>query len=274
MTDASSLVISMNPIGFIRTVMRSKFEAPHQPSDPSAKPGIIELLPDCNYDAALHDLEGFEYIWLVWLAHRNKSWRPKVLPPRGTAKRRGVFATRSPHRPNPIGLTAVPLINVKGRIIEIGECDLIDGTPILDVKPYIPEVDAFPSAKRGWLAEVEEEFLKPPRFRTVLQPLIQEELRWLKDNWNVDFLDRAVQLLERDPNPHRTRRISRIADGNLRMGCGPWRVIFTVQSDTVTLHHIEPGYPYASLFRDGYELIGDRDAQVAFYTTWLKEKIS
>lgn len=234
-----------------------------------AKPGIIELLPESNFEAALHDLEGFEYIWLLWHAHRNASWRPKVLPPRGRAKRRGVFATRSVHRPNPIGLTAVPLVGIRGRILEVGNCDLVDGTPILDIKPYIPEIDAYPSARPGWLDELAAELAAPPSFRVEIGSVAEAQLSWLFEEWGVSFLDRAMQLLERDPSPHRSRRITRLSNGKFRMGCGPWRVIFDRSDDIVTIMSIEPGYPYQSLFREGYRCIADRDAQVAFYDRWL-----
>lgn len=262
---ASSDSYPIKPIGFIKTEMQSKFQAPHQPNDPHARPGTIELLPESNFEACLHDLDGFEYIWLLWLAHKNTTWRPKVLPPRGVAKRRGVFATRSPHRPNPIGLTAVPLLEITGRIITIGECDLINGTPILDIKPYLPEVDSFPTAKIGWVGEVEKELSKPVSYQMTIDPNAQKQLDWLLENWRVDFLDRARQLLERDPTPHRARRITRVNQDSFRMGCGPWRIVFSVAGDQILVTSIEPGYPRSSLFRKGFECIADRDAQVAFY---------
>lgn len=270
MTTQKDAQLVTNPIGFIRTVMSSKFQAPHQPSDANALPGTIELLPHCNFEHALQDLEGFEYIWLLWHAHKNKSWRPKVLPPRGEAKRRGVFATRSPHRPNAIGLTAVRLLRIEGRTLSIGECDLIDGTPILDIKPYIPIIDSFPNAKAGWTDELEMDLSQSSKYTIEISGEAKEQLGWLKTEWNIDFLSRAASLLERDPRPHRSRRITTISSNLSRIGCGPWRLIFSVSDTIVRIHAVAPGYPSESLHKNGHECIVDRDAQVEFYKRWGK----
>jgi len=92
-------------------------------------------------------------VWLIAFMHLNgPRLRPRVKPPRGGPKR-GVLATRAPHRPNPIALSAVRLLAVRGRVLEVADLDLLDGTPILDIKPYIPDFDALPDASRGWLDE-------------------------------------------------------------------------------------------------------------------------
>jgi tRNA (adenine37-N6)-methyltransferase len=105
---------------------------------------------------ALHDLEGVERIWVIAHLHLNTGWSAKVIPPRGPRKKRGLFATRSPHRPNAIGLSAVRLLRVDRFTLHVEEIDLLDGTPILDVKPYVPYADAFPGARAGWIDEIEE----------------------------------------------------------------------------------------------------------------------
>jgi tRNA-Thr(GGU) m(6)t(6)A37 methyltransferase TsaA len=83
--------------------------------------------------------------------HLNRGWNPTVIPPRGPKERRGVLATRAPHRPNSIGLSAIKLVGVKGRVLEIETLDMLDGTPVLDIKPYIPYADSLPDASHGWL---------------------------------------------------------------------------------------------------------------------------
>ena len=99
----------------------------------------------------IHDVDGFSHLWLLAWFHLNGARRkPLVRPPIGGPKR-GVFATRAPHRPNPVGLTAVRLLRVRGRDLHVRGVDLIDGTPILDIKPYIPDYDAIDDATRGWL---------------------------------------------------------------------------------------------------------------------------
>jgi len=190
------------------------------------------------------------------------------LPPRGGPRRRGVFATRSPHRPNPIGLTAVTLLGVEGRTILIGNCDLVDGTPILDIKPYINSIDAFPEAKKGWLEELEVKLAEAPSFNVSFSPLALTQLEWLHAEWNVNFVERAVEILSRDPSPHRTRRISRAAFGQFRMGCGAWRLFFTISGKDVIVDRIDAGYPSRLLNSDSHGRVPDREAQLAFILKW------
>lgn len=138
--------LELRPIGYVRTPKRLKFDAPHQPDASAEETNRIELLPNSGFELALDDLASFDRIWLIWWFHRNKEWRARVLPPRGPAQRRGLFATRSPHRPNPLGLTCVSLLAVEALALTVGPLDLVDGTPIFDIKPYLPRVDAFPDA--------------------------------------------------------------------------------------------------------------------------------
>lgn len=253
----------LKPIGFIHSDFSTKFSAPHQPDMRKGGTSTIELLPQHNFEQALRDLAGFSHVWLVWWFHENPGWKPLVRPPRGPAVKRGVFATRSPHRPNPLGLTAVELREVRGRILTIGPCDLLDGTPILDIKPYIPEVDSFPHASTGWL----ESISNVPRYSVSLSTQAEEQIAWLREHFQVDFIDRVTQLLEVDPTPHRTRRILATPNG-FRMGCGGWRVNFTAQGAAVLIEDITPGYPLSYLEDSSLTKIPDRSAQRAFHTRW------
>ena len=112
--------LTIKPIGFIRNGKSLKFNARHQPDESQPETNILELIKGDKYQKALLDLEGFDRIWLIWWFHRNKDWRPQVLPPRGPAKRRGVFSTRSPHRPNPLGITPVQLLGIKKNQLILG----------------------------------------------------------------------------------------------------------------------------------------------------------
>lgn len=192
------------------------------------------------------------------------------MPPRGEAKRRGVFATRSPHRPNPIGISCVSLLEIKGRSLFIGDTDLIDGTPILDIKPYIVEIDSFPEARCGWLEEVNQQYSGTPSFNIQVSPLAQQQLDWLMSNWQLNFFIRAEKLLMIDPSPHRTRRIIELKNGNFRMGCGAWRLFFTVIEKNVYVSEIKPGYPEKALRDEGLARIADREAQLAFGKKWCQ----
>jgi tRNA-Thr(GGU) m(6)t(6)A37 methyltransferase TsaA len=260
--------LTLRPIGFVRTGKRVKFAARHQPEETQAETNVVELLPGRDLELALRDLAGFSRVWLIWWFHRNPSWRPLVLPPRGPAQRRGVFATRSPHRPNPIGLTPVQLLEVRKNSLVIGPCDLVDGTPIFDLKPYIPAYDAFPEATAGWLDDVDAALAAPPAFTVGLEPLAAEQLAWLKTTCGVDFLDRLTDLLARDPTPHRARRIRRRLSGVLEIGCGAWRAQFAVEGTHVRVTLIEPAYPKRFLIDPARPGIPDGAAQLAFLERW------
>lgn len=163
--------ITLTPVAVIRTPFRDRIETPHQPvvsADPPPEPEMAQPGPRAPVLAtiefaewvppeSLQDLEGFDRVWLIYHLHRSEGWRARVKPPRGPRRARGLFATRSPHRPNPIGLSCVRLVSVDGpgRRVVVADVDLLDGTPILDLKPYVPYADAFPDARAGWVDEVD-----------------------------------------------------------------------------------------------------------------------
>ena len=143
-------VVTLNPIGVIHSPFREQAGTPIQPTKAEGAHGTVELLPE--YEAGLEDLAGFERIWLVYHLDRARPWRPRVVPYRDTVER-GLFATRSPARPCPIGLSAVELVSVAGARLEVRGIDVLDGTPLLDLKPYVPDCDAYPDSRAGWWAE-------------------------------------------------------------------------------------------------------------------------
>ncbi len=274
--SAPDPALTLRPIGHIRSGKHVKFAARHQPDEREAEENFLELLPDADLALATTDLAGFERVWLLWWFHRNTGWRPKVIPPRGPQKRRGVFATRSPHRPNALGLTPVRLLGVErgGRLLRLGPCDLVEGTPIFDIKPYVPAYDSFPGSRAGWIDEVDAEERAGPRYAVELAPRAAEQAEWLRESRGVDFLPRVRELLGRDPEPHRTRRIRRVPEANgggLEIGCGAWRALFVVDEEAarVTVTGLGPGYPLWQLRREGPpEAVPDRDAQAAFLARW------
>ena len=260
--------LTLHPIGYIRSEKTVKFHAPHQPAEETEERSVLELMPGESYEQALQDLSGFTRVWLVWWFHRNTTWRPLVQPPRGPVKKRGVFATRSPHRPNPLGLTCVQLIAIDGRKLVLGPCDLVDGTPVFDIKPYIPDYDCFPEAGGGWTDEVEKLHLAPPPFEVRFAALAVMQAQWLSEVWEVDFRPRMVELLGRDPSPHRTRRIKRRGTDRWMIGCGAWRAVFTVEEHVVHVLALEPGYPLRFLTDPDRGDMPDREAQLAFLKLW------
>lgn len=156
-------MFSLAPIGVIRSCFQEKFGIPRQPGLAPAARATLELLPPYNQPEAVRGLEDFSHLWLIFVFHGIPGgyWQPTVRPPRlGGNQRLGVFATRSPFRPNPIGLSAVRLEQVEinqGRVIlHLGGVDLLDGTPVLDIKPYVPYADCLPDATGGFAAEAPE----------------------------------------------------------------------------------------------------------------------
>jgi tRNA-Thr(GGU) m(6)t(6)A37 methyltransferase TsaA len=158
----------MQPIGWVRSPYQRRFGTPQQASAiDSDSEATLELDGTLIPEAALRDLAGMERLWVVSYLDRSGTWGPLVQPPRGPRVRRSLFATRSPDRPNPIGLSAVQLLRVDGLTLHVRGVDLLDGTPILDVKPYIPYADAFPGSRAGWIDEIPREELqyakRPPK---------------------------------------------------------------------------------------------------------------
>lgn len=153
--------ITLQPIGVVRSPYKERHGTPRQSqliaAPSSYQPAIaqIELFGDIIPQEALKDMEGFERIWVIAWLHLNKHWNPTVIIPRGPRIRRGTLATRAPHRPNPIGISAAKLIKIEGLVLYIEGIDLLDQTPVLDIKPYVSYCDAFPDAKCGYVDEVE-----------------------------------------------------------------------------------------------------------------------
>ena len=147
------------PIGIVRSCFREKFGIPRQPGLAPAARATLELLPPHNQPAAVRGLEDFSHVWLVFVFHGVPAsrWQPTVRPPRlGGNRRLGVFATRSPFRPNPIGLSAVRLERItteRGSVVlHLAGVDVLDGTPVLDIKPYLPYTDQLFGATGGFAA--------------------------------------------------------------------------------------------------------------------------
>jgi len=152
-------ICTSHPIAFVRSPYARRIDAPHQPTvvegteTGALAEAIIEFVADFPA-AAFRDLAGFERIWVIFMFHRSEGWKAQVKPPRGGGKR-SVLATRSPHRPNAIGLSAVELVAVQEHSLLVRGMDLLDGTPILDIKPYVPYADAFPDSRAGWIDEID-----------------------------------------------------------------------------------------------------------------------
>jgi tRNA-Thr(GGU) m(6)t(6)A37 methyltransferase TsaA len=255
---------TFEPIGVVHSPYKEKREAPRQGVVEGAR-GTIELFPRTGMADALSDLEGFERIFILFHFHEATDWRPKVQPPRSSV-RRGVFATRSPHRPNPIGLTVARLFSVKGLVLEVGDIDLIEGTPVLDIKPYVPYADAFPSARAGWLDEeagkdapnenaTDADAPRDPiaAYTVTFSPEAARALSWLETR-GVDLKSALVAQLALGPAPHAYRRIRKRGDA-LEIAIKAFRATFVADGRVVEVTRIDSGYkPKELATREGAEL--------------------
>ncbi len=236
---------SFQPIAFVRTSARYRYEEPRQPVF-SPTPAQIEFLPDAKFRDALSDLEGFQRIWVIAVFHlnlnpdRTSNWNPKVRPPVTPDNRKyGVFSTRSPHRPNPIAISCVEVDKIEGSVIYLKTCDLLDGTPVLDVKPYIPEVDAFPNVRAGWRDQLRNEY-----WDIVFEEKMIAKADFLQKNGAPDMLSFCRIQLKLSPIDKTRKRITEYGGDLYSIGCRTWRILFTVQAQTkqVTVKDVFSNY--------------------------------
>jgi tRNA-Thr(GGU) m(6)t(6)A37 methyltransferase TsaA len=240
MSDGPTL--TLEPIGVLRCAQQAKVEAPRQPAAAEGLTGIISLHPRRNFEHALEDLAGWDRIWVIFWFHHNEGWRPKVLPPRSDSGRKGVFATRSPHRPNPLGLSVLRLDRVEGLDVHVRDVDLLDGTPVFDIKPYVPYTDAFPDAGGGWLAADPR-----PDHHVHFSAEADAQLDWLAPRIALPLRERIATTLALGPAPNPYRRIKRLQSGMSRLAIQDWRILFTVEGTVITVQRVLSGYKPSQL---------------------------
>lgn len=216
----------MIQIAHIESLYPSKFGVPRQAGLVKA-PARVVFEPEYRVAEAVRGLEEFEYVWLIWQFHlaEREGWSPTVRPPRlGGNKRMGVFATRSPFRPNAIGLSSVRLLRVEndaslGPVLYVEGADMVDGTPIFDIKPYLPYADSHPDARGGFAQEAPEATLEVEDQASMLARLDENTRRAL------------VATLANDPRPHYQNDPNRV----YIMPFAGWEIHFKVDGDKVLI---------------------------------------
>ncbi|MCK3658223.1 tRNA (N6-threonylcarbamoyladenosine(37)-N6)-methyltransferase TrmO [Pasteurellaceae bacterium Pebbles2] len=192
----------LEPVAIIHTPYKEKFSVPRQPNLVQDGTGVVELLPPYNSPEAVRGLEQFSHLWLIFQFDKipTGKWQPTVRPPRlGGNQRIGVFASRATHRPNPLGLSKVKLKHIEcahGKVLlHLGAVDLVDGTPIFDIKPYIAYADSEPSAQSSFAQEKPQAKLRV-EFRQTAQSAVQkiEEIQ-------PHFQRFITEVLQQDPRP-------------------------------------------------------------------------
>jgi tRNA-Thr(GGU) m(6)t(6)A37 methyltransferase TsaA len=225
-------------IGRVHSPLKEKFGLPRQPGLVPQLSGQIEILPPYDRDEAFKELSGYSHIWLVSVFHLavRENWQPTVRPPRlGGNERVGVFASRAPYRPNPLGLSLCALHRIEriaGRLcLSISGCDLVDGTPLLDIKPYLPDTDSAVGARAGFTDIV------PRKPLTVLwSAQAQQQVQGLAKQ-HPDLSKLVQALIAQDPRPAYQREVPaqeygmRVYDCNIR---------FAVSGMEATVLSIDP----------------------------------
>lgn len=194
---------SFEPIGIIHSCFTGKFGVPRQPRLVMAAQSRLELFQEFARDEAFTQLEGFSHLWLIFLFHDclRAGWKPTVRPPRlGGQSKVGVFASRAPYRPNPIGISAVEHLGVeredKRLYLKLGGVDLLDGTPVLDVKPYLPYADSIPDARAGFATE-----MPGTDWSVRFSDAALEQIAAVDPDGTRQLTLLIVQILQQDPRP-------------------------------------------------------------------------
>lgn len=238
---------TFEPIGHVKSPFADRFGVPRQPGLAEEARGIIQLKPDQNIKAALKSLEQFSHLWIVFVFHDHggNGWRPTIRPPRlGGNKKVGVLASRSPHRPNPIGISAVKiskldLENPEGPQIEVEGIDLIDGTPVLDIKPYITYADSIPDANSGWASE------PIPRYPVSWSLEALEDLKQLHGDLVPQVQKMITEVLELDPRPaFQKRKTPPAAQSSRGLNYG-----FDIQGNDVKYELRDGGFLITRIFK-------------------------
>lgn len=227
-------------IGILESCFREKFGTPRQAMLAKSATARLRVRREFTPEHSLRGLEGFSHVWLISLFHlnANKAFRPIVHPPRLKGRTMGVFATRSPHRANPLALTLARLEGVEKDTLLLSGIDLVDGTPVLDIKPYLPDGDRAPGASKGWAGS------RPfPRLRVAFAPPARRQIRVFgKTRPKLGKLLREV--LSHDPRNHRDRTQSR--DGKvLGFFLFDLNILFSVRKGKATVLALETGRVFA-----------------------------
>jgi tRNA-Thr(GGU) m(6)t(6)A37 methyltransferase TsaA len=231
--------ITFSPIGYFKSSQIEPYQAARQP-DELSEPGEIVLNSGFNFEQALQNLNDCSHIWIIYHFHHNQNWKPLVQTPRALDKI-GVFATRAPYRPNPIGMTTVKLISIEGLTIQVGPNDILDGTPILDIKPYHPESDRIENATIQWLDSVAQE-----KFEVRISPFAEEQFDFLGINGQRELKPFVSRQLEYDPINSDKKRVKKVNE-LYELSYRTWRIDFVMIDKVISILSVRSGYSTSDL---------------------------
>lgn len=253
----------MTPIGYVKCRQRYRYEAARQGSIAPDNEAWIRLDDDPDLREGLRGLEDFERIWVLCEFHLNETWHPLVEPPREGLSKLGVFATRSPHRPNRIGLSCVRLLGIDGGSLHVGRHDLLDGTPVFDIKPYLPYADAFPGARAGWVDACEEQVYQ------LDLSTARTQIEWVATHAGWDLENFLAVQLRSDPTDDRRKRIAETVAG-YRIAFRTWRVDYRLAGDQVEVLAVASGYTADEMAEGTEDKYGDKAIHRAFVDTFAR----
>jgi len=252
---------TFKPLGYVCCGQQYRSEAPRQGVF-AENEGIIRLEKGKNFEQALTDLKGFSRIWVIFCFHLNDNWKPLVQPPIvGQKKKVSVFATRSPHRPNSIGMSCVELVKIDGLDVHIRNFDMLNDSPVLDIKPYIPRVDSFPDAQIGWLEKA-----KLNSYQISFSDIAEKQMLWLEKRSGLDLKNFCEVQLKHDPVNRSRKRIEDKGQGEYIIFCRTWQIHFSLDEKNTEIHinFLKSNYTTEDLVAGAPDPYSDKDIHREF----------
>lgn len=256
-------IFSISPIGFFHCMENFTYDVPRQGVLAGSNRGVIRLNNGFNFEQATYRLDSFSHIWVLFIFHQNNSWKPMTTPPRHTKQKVGVFASRAPYRPNRIGMSCVRLISVNKLEITVEAHDLLDGTPIVDIKPYLPYSDSFPEASPGWTQGADE------LFSVEFSDAADKQLIWLEANGVPCIRQFVLDSLSANPLDGVRHRLYDISSGAATLAYRTWRVRFSCYGGNVIVENIFSAYLPQELAPDAPDKYGDKDIHRKFSSLFI-----
>jgi tRNA-Thr(GGU) m(6)t(6)A37 methyltransferase TsaA len=260
--------IKFEAVGYVHCGQQYRSEAPRQGIFADNE-GIIRFEKRHNFEQALVDLKGFSHIWVIFCFHLNDNWKPLVQPPVvGQKKKVSVFATRSPHRPNSIGMSCVELVKIDGRDVHIRNFDMLNNSPVLDIKPYIPRVDSFPDAQIGWLEKA-----KLNSYQISFSEEAEKQMLWLNKRNELDLKSFCEVQLVHDPVNASRKRIHSKNNNEYIIFCRTWQIHFTLDEENrqININFLKSNYSSEELLIASADPYNDKDIHREFIRHIPKE---
>ncbi len=256
--------IQLNSIGTFHCPHKHKCELPQQSTVLTTKhQAYIELtLP--NAELCLKDLNGFSHIWVLFHFNKNKNWKPLTSPPRLVNQKVGVFASRSPYRPNPIGMSLLEIEKISKNRIYVKQYDLIDKTPILDIKPYLTYTDCAEPVKQGWVESCRSIYNKS--YTIKYSTLSKNQIDWINKYTHFNLYDFIQTQLSQHPTDKTRKRVNRTSTDLWEISFRTWRVNFKINegANEIYINSLSSGYSKSEIENTNCDTYKDKNIHNLF----------